>query len=42
MTYYTYAIDQTYERGSDLGLPDEEFRAEISKALDEWLGRKRY
>jgi len=39
---FAYAIDQTYERGSDLGLPDEEFRAEISKALDEWLGRKRY
>jgi hypothetical protein len=38
---FAYTIDQTYERGTDLGLTDEEFRAVISKALDEWLGKKK-
>jgi hypothetical protein len=37
---FAYTIDRAYERGTDLGLPDEEFRIEISKALDEWLGKK--
>ena len=31
-------IDQVYEHGTDLDLPDEEFRIEIFNALDEWLG----
>jgi hypothetical protein len=38
---FTYTIDRAYERGTDLGLSDEEFRVEISNALDEWLGRKK-
>jgi hypothetical protein len=38
---FAYTVDQTYDRGSDLGLSDEEFRVEIANALDEWLGRKR-
>jgi predicted ATPase len=37
---FAYIVDQTYERGTDLGLSDEEFRTKISNALDEWLGRK--
>jgi len=31
---FAYTIDQTYERGSDLGLPDEEFRL---KYLRLWI-----
>ncbi|AUS95637.1 hypothetical protein CDQ84_14845 [Clostridium thermosuccinogenes] len=38
---FAYTIDRAYERGTDLGLSDEEFRAEISNAFDEWLGRKK-
>lgn len=35
-------IDRAYERGTDLGMDDEEFRLEISNALDELLGRVKY
>jgi len=38
---FAYTIDRAYERGTDLGLSDEEFRVKISNALDEWLGRKK-
>lgn len=38
---FAYTIDRAYERGTDLGLSDEEFGIEISNALDEWLGRKK-
>ena len=38
---FAYTVDLAYERGTDLGLSDEEFRVEISNALDEWLGRKK-
>ena len=38
---FAYTIDRAYERGTDLGLSDEEFRIEISNALDEWLDRKK-
>lgn len=38
---FANTIDRTYERGTELGLSDEEFRIEISNALDEWLGRKK-
>jgi hypothetical protein len=38
---FAYTIDRAYERGTDLGLSDEEFRVEISNALDEWLERKK-
>ena len=34
---FAHTIDRTYERGADLGLSDEEFRNEISNALDQWL-----
>jgi len=37
---FAYTIDRAYECGTDLGLSDEEFRVEISNALDEWLGKK--
>ena len=37
---FAYTIDQAYERGNDLGLSDDEFRVKISKAFDEWLGKK--
>jgi hypothetical protein len=37
---FAHTVDQTYDRGSDFGLSDEEFRVEIANALDEWLGRK--
>lgn len=37
---FAYTVDQVYERGTDLGLSDEEFRVEISNALDKWLRRK--
>ena len=32
-------IDYAYERGANLGLNDDEFRAEISVAFDRWLGK---
>lgn len=38
---FAYTVDRAYERGTDLGLSDEEFRVEISNALDEWLDRKK-
>jgi hypothetical protein len=38
---FAYTIDRAYERGTDIGLSDEEFRVEISKALNEWLGKKK-
>lgn len=38
---FAYTIDRAYERGTDLGLSDEEFRVEISNALNEWLGSKK-
>ena len=34
---FAQTIDRAYERVADLGLSDEEFRNEISNALDEWL-----
>jgi len=34
---FAHTIDRAYERGADLGLSDEEFRNEISNALDQWL-----
>lgn len=37
---FAYTVDRAYERGTDLGLSDEEFRLEISNAFDEWLNRK--
>jgi hypothetical protein len=37
---FAYTIDRAYERGTDQGLSDEDFRVEISNALDEWLGKK--
>jgi predicted ATPase len=37
---FAYTIDRAYERGTALGLSDEEFRVTISNAFDEWLGRK--
>lgn len=38
---FAYTIDRAYERGTDLGLSDEEFRIEISNAFNEWLDRKK-
>lgn len=38
---FANTVDRAYERGIALGLSDEEFRAEISNAFDEWLGRKK-
>ena len=38
---FACTIDQAYERGTDLGLSDEEFRVAISNALDKWLGEKK-
>lgn len=38
---FANTVDRAYERGTALGLSDEEFRAEISNAFDEWLGRKK-
>jgi predicted ATPase len=32
-------IDYAYEHGANLGLTDQEFRAEISDAFDEWIGK---
>jgi len=37
---FAYTIHQAYERGTDLGLSDEEFRVKISNALNEWLDNK--
>ena len=34
---FAQTIDRAYERVADLGLSDEEFRNEISNALNEWL-----
>ncbi|HOV28406.1 MAG TPA: hypothetical protein PK566_18890 [Pseudobacteroides sp.] len=36
---FAYTIDRAYERGTNLCLPDEEFRLEIAHAFNEWLGR---
>lgn len=36
---FANTIDLAYERGTALGLSDEELRVEISDALDELLGR---
>lgn len=33
-------VDQAYERGTNLGLSDEEFKSEISNAFNEWVGKK--
>lgn len=38
---FASTVDYAYERGTDLGLSDEEFRAEISSALNKWLGSKK-
>ena len=38
---FANTLDRAYERGTDLGLPDEEFRVEISNALNVWLGSKK-
>ena len=38
---FANTVDQAYERGTDLNLPDEEFRVEISKAFNKWLGSKK-
>jgi hypothetical protein len=38
---FAHTVDWAYERGTDLCLSDEEFRAKISNALDEWLGKKK-
>ncbi len=37
--WFADTIDYAYEHGTNLGLTDEEFRAEISDAFDEWLGK---
>jgi len=37
---FAYTIDRAYKHGNDRGLSDEEFRVEISNALNEWLGKK--
>jgi hypothetical protein len=34
-------VDEAYERASASCLSDEEFRIEISKAFDKWLGKKK-
>lgn len=36
---FAYIVDQTYERGTDNDLSDEDFRDEIANALDAWLDR---
>ncbi len=38
---FALTIDRAYERGTDLGLGDEEFKNKISAALDEWLGSEK-
>lgn len=35
---FAYTVDRAYERGTALGLSDEEFRAEMSNAFNKWLG----
>jgi hypothetical protein len=35
---FVYTVDQAYDFGTALGLSDEEFRVEISKAFEIWLG----
>lgn len=39
---FVNTVDRAYERGTALGLSDEEFRDEISNAFYEWLGRKKH
>jgi predicted ATPase len=36
---FANTIDYAYEYGMRLKLSDEEFKAEISEAFDEWLGK---
>ncbi|AEV68238.1 hypothetical protein Clocl_1606 [Acetivibrio clariflavus DSM 19732] len=38
---FANTIDRAYERGTSLRLSDEEFRIEISKAFEKWLGSKK-
>lgn len=38
---FVNTIDRVYDRGTDLGLSDEDFRVEISYAFDKWLGNKK-
>jgi hypothetical protein len=38
---FVNTVDLAYERGTALGLSDEEFRIEISNAFDKWLGGKK-
>ena len=38
---FAYTVDRTYERGTDLGLSDEEFKVDISNALNKWLGKEK-
>lgn len=38
---FANTVDLAYERGTALGLSDEEFRIEISNAFDKWLGGKK-
>ena len=35
---FVNTVDRAYERGTALGLSDEDFRTEISDALKKWLG----
>jgi hypothetical protein len=35
---FVNTVDWAYERGTALGLSDEDFRTEISDALKKWLG----
>ena len=35
---FAYTVDRAYERGTALGLSEEDFRAEMSNALNKWLG----
>jgi predicted ATPase len=38
---FANTIDRAYEHGTSLRLSDEEFRIEISKAFEKWLGSKK-
>ncbi len=38
---FAYTVDRTYELGTSLGLPNEEFRMEIANDFNEWLGEKK-
>lgn len=38
---FAFTVDRAYERGTALGLSDEEFRLVIANAFDEWLGPKK-